>query len=293
MSKSETILLTLILAFAVFAFIGPYILGGSPPTDDYPRPTSYTLRQEPNSRNYTVTVGWSDGTKQTLKGQQDTSSPSGASAQNSGQEPFFEINDVDVEIENLTFEPPFESLLDAIEWEESKGKTDAVGDWTEWKEIDFDGSVAGSSIIGEHPKITQIKIGDNGKYFRRDALAVGSFQLHKVYVRDCNKIMRSAGIWEGEANPFTYEDRWNKNLSRAMTGIYVMHYRDKMILSLDAYDTANDFEAMSRIHNAGPDGWRNDPDWFVRNRGYTRDRAEKKIANAKAYWLRVKKELEK
>lgn len=141
-------------------------------------------------------------------------------------------------------------FLDAIEWVESKGDPQAVG--------------------------------DNGN-------AVGSFQIHERYVDDVNMIMkRYVSGWQS----IPYSDRWHRDKSRLMVTIYLTYYRDKMIHSLDSYDTADDFECMARIHNGGPDGWRNDPQWFVRNRDYVLEQAERKIANTKAYWLKVKARME-
>lgn len=123
-------------------------------------------------------------------------------------------------------------LLDAIEWVESKGNENAIG--------------------------------DNGN-------AVGSFQIWKIYVDDCNRILSE--------QRYTYSDRQNKKRSREMVRIYLTYY-------------GGTFEEMARKHVAGPDGWRNDPHWFVRNREYTLEQAERKIANAKAYWLDVKARME-
>ncbi len=135
----------------------------------------------------------------------------------------------------------FDDLLDAIEWEESKGITDAVGD--------------GSA-------------------------AVGAFQIHKIYVDDVNRILRiHKGPLPADRTPFTYNDRLNRDWSRDMVKVYFTHYGGTL-------------EEMARTHVAGPDGWRNDPQWFVRNRGYTPEKAERKIANAKAYWLRIKARME-
>ena len=116
-------------------------------------------------------------------------------------------------------------------------------------------------------------VGDEGR-------AVGLYQIHQIYVIDVNRILGK--------DIYTIHDRLDPIKSRDMTIIYIQHYagvkagpekRDKMQL----------WEKMARIHNAGPDGWRNDPHWFVRNRGYTLEQAKKKIANTKAYWERVKK----
>lgn len=90
--------------------------------------------------------------------------------------------------EEQTTETTIETLLDAIEWVESKGDVNAVGD------------------SGE---------------------AIGAYQIHKIYVRDANRILGY--------DKFTYEDRWDRDKSRAMTSIVIQHYGD-------------DIETMARSH---------------------------------------------
>ncbi len=148
----------------------------------------------------------------------------------------------DVAYSTQVASPTFDDLLDAIEFVESGGDSNAVG--------------------------------DNGN-------AIGAYQIHKIYVDDLNRILK------GTLFSYTYEDRWDREKSRGMTSIYITHYGIGIVTPL----TQSMLETMARIHNSGPDGWRNDPEWFVRNRGYTKERAEKKIANSKEYWLKVKKVL--
>ncbi len=115
-----------------------------------------------------------------------------------------------------------EDLLDAIEWVESRGDANAVG--------------------------------DNGQ-------AIGAYQIHKIYVDDVNRILKDwkKQIWSqikeaggkglgGWFVPYTYEDRWDKNLSRDMAEVYLTYYApldDNMDMNL---------EAAARIHNGGPQG---------------------------------------
>ena len=132
----------------------------------------------------------------------------------------------------------YEDLLNAIEWVESRGDANAIGD---------------------------------------DGRAVGAYQLTKIYVDDINRL---ANIHNMDT-PFNYELRFNKEASRLMAIIYMTYYVNRI-------DGPITDEYMARIHNAGPDGWRDDPEWFVRNRGYTLERAERKIANAKEYWGKIK-----
>ena len=115
-------------------------------------------------------------------------------------------------------EPTFEDLLDAIEWVESRGIWDAVG--------------------------------DNGQ-------AVGSFQIHKIYVRDVNRI-------DGK-DIFRYNDRLDKALSHRMVDIYTNWYASRAYDELCLQDGMNTkidtlawFELAARCHNGGPDGWKKD-----------------------------------
>jgi hypothetical protein len=73
-------------------------------------------------------------------------------------------------------------------------------------------------------------VGDNGR-------AIGSFQLWKIYVDDVCRI---------SGKKFCYADRLSREKSREMVKIY-----------LEFYGKNKSFEAMARIHNGGPNGWRN------------------------------------
>jgi len=52
-------------------------------------------------------------------------------------------------------------------------------------------------------------------------------------------------------------------------------------------------ETMCRIHNGGPDSWRDDADWFVRNRGYTLRQGQLKIERSETYYWKVMREVER
>ena len=98
-------------------------------------------------------------------------------------------------------------------------------------------------------------IGDNGN-------AVGAYQIWKIYVDDVNRIFKT---WR--PHPFqrmyiyTYADRFNKEKSREMVTIYLKHYGKN-----------KSFEAMARIHNGGPNGWKKEC--------------------TKPYWLKIKARME-
>ena len=105
-------------------------------------------------------------------------------------------------------------------------------------------------------------VGDN-------SLAVGVLQIHPIMVKDVNRIL-------GE-DKFTLDDRYDRAKSIAMCRIYLRHYGDNMTK-----------EQLARMWNGSPDGWRNDSQWFVRNRGLTLKQAQSKISNTKKYWKKVK-----
>jgi hypothetical protein len=115
--------------------------------------------------------------------------------------------------------PTFEDLLDAIEWVESKGDPNAIG--------------------------------DNGK-------AVGAYQIHKIYVDDVNRIgelsaiSRKGASWfheQGLYHMFKYEHRFSKQLSRIMTEIYTTYYAFGFTGTPTEY-----LETCARIHKGGPKG---------------------------------------
>ncbi len=72
-------------------------------------------------------------------------------------------------------------------------------------------------------------IGDHGK-------AIGAYQLHKIYVRDANRIL---GF-----DIYSYEDRWDRAKSREMTSIVIQHYGE------------GDIETMARTHKCPTDRYK-------------------------------------
>lgn len=134
------------------------------------------------------------------------------------------------DIDQNPVEATFEDLLDAIEWVESKGKPNAIGD---------------------------------------GGAAIGAYQIHKIYVDDVNRILMvwkgklneafdnyhkqhpdPNNIKSVDSELYTYEDRWNKIHSRFMTEVYLTYYTpldDKLNINL---------EYAARIHNGGPNGWK-------------------------------------
>ena len=123
----------------------------------------------------------------------------------------------------------FNDLLDAIEYVESGGDANAVG--------------------------------NNGK-------AIGAYQLKKIYVDDCNRIL---DIYNDDDRRFTYADRWDKKKSRIITSIVTTYYagedwKDKPHSRMDFFETA------ARTH---------------------KNPTERNQESTKAYWLKVKERLAK
>jgi len=112
----------------------------------------------------------------------------------------------------------FEDLLDAIEWVESKGDATAIGDF---------------------------------------GAAVGSFQIHKIFVDDVNRIMRLNHTDKYSDGPVQYDymDRQRRASSRWMVRTYLKYY-------------GGTFEEMARKVNGGPTGHKKE--------------------STKEYWLTVK-----
>lgn len=180
----------------------------------------------------------------------------------------------------------FNDLLDAIEWVESKGDANAMGD-----AIDRPDCINGSTypnfdydhIIGyqfryfdAHNNPIEYGVKD-GKLYAKEYQAVGAYQIHKIYVDDVNRIIRS---WKGhDVIHFHYEDRWDRDSSRLMVTYYLNHYYKKstaLDYVIDSETLTEDintkFERMACIHNGGPDGWKKE--------------------STKEYWEKVKNRME-
>lgn len=170
----------------------------------------------------------------------------------------------------------FEDLLDAIEWVESKGDPNAKGDWTEWEQVKYIDYLRMETRC--EYELRWNRQCDYSTWYSRKAKAIGAYQIREIYVDDVNKILRGwkqqigeqikAGGVKGLGGwfiPYTYEDRWNRDYSRDMVEVYLTYYNPS--------SAENEFEAMARIHNGGPDG--------------------RKKESTKEYWEKVKSKLER
>ena len=93
----------------------------------------------------------------------------------------------------------------------------------------------------------------------RAGLCHGPLQLKEIYVRDVNRIAGTS---------FVPADRFDRQKSVAMFRIYVAHYATRARIGREPT-----LEDLARIHNRGPNGWR-DP-------------------RSEPYWRRVKNRMEK
>lgn len=100
----------------------------------------------------------------------------------------------------------FEDLLDAIEQEESGGDPNAVC-----------------------PK----------------GCCVGAYQITKIYIDDCNRILRLMNF----PDHYTYKDRWDRDKSRFMTNIVTVHYAYKDWKNKE-WDMMGYLETAARTHKS-------------------------------------------
>ncbi|MCK5616306.1 hypothetical protein KAR91_81340 [Candidatus Pacearchaeota archaeon] len=118
------------------------------------------------------------------------------------------------EVESAKEDYTFDDLLDAIEWVESGGDPNAVGD-IKFVKYTFEG-------------------------FRiYEYQAIGAYQIHEIYIDDFNHIQEL----NGETHRATYKDRWNKEKSRRITATVICHYanhdwKDKEHTRMDFFETA-------------------------------------------------------
>lgn len=79
-------------------------------------------------------------------------------------------------------------------------------------------------------------VGDSGK-------AKGVLQIHEIYVKDVNRIYKTA---------FSHDDTFDRNKAIIITRLYLTHYGK--CYEQKTGNTAT-FEVLSRIHNGGPIGY--------------------------------------
>ncbi len=96
-------------------------------------------------------------------------------------------------------------------------------------------------------------IGDGGK-------AIGILQIHRIYFVDAQQ-------FNSKLTKYEYNSCFNVKVAESVALSYFEKYESKAL-------NTNDFETLSRLHNAGPN-WRN------------------KIKQTNNYWNRVKNQLDK
>ena len=157
------------------------------------------------------------------------SSPSseGSLRESSLQAAFSSTNNNTLVFEDVEPTIIFEDLLDAIEWVESGGDSNAVGD-KKFIRYTFEGF-----------KIYEYQ-------------AVGAYQIHKIYVDDLNRISKAEHT-DKYSSPIIreYYHRQSKPCSRAMVRDYLRYYATEKRLG-----HVPTLEDMARIHNGGPQGYK-------------------------------------
>ena len=86
--------------------------------------------------------------------------------------------------------------------------------------------------------IMQVESSNNDSAYHKGEDAVGCLQIRKCMVDDVNRILKRQGSYLS----FTYDDRWLRNKSTQMFGIYCRHYG------------LNTAEEIARCWNGGPRG---------------------------------------
>ena len=86
--------------------------------------------------------------------------------------------------------------------------------------------------------IINVESNNDDSAYRADEDAVGCLQIRKCMVDDVNRILRR----QKSDLRFTYDDRWLRNKSIQMFGIYCRHYN------------LNTAEEIARCWNGGPQG---------------------------------------
>jgi len=86
--------------------------------------------------------------------------------------------------------------------------------------------------------IMQVESNNNDSAYHKGEDAVGCLQIRKCMVDDVNRILKRQGSYLS----FTYDDRWLRNKSTQMFGIYCRHYG------------LNTAEEIARCWNGGPRG---------------------------------------
>ena len=123
--------------------------------------------------------------------------------------------------------------------------------------------------------IEQIESGGDASAIGKDG-EVGSFQIKKIFVDDVTRIIKMA-YPDGMRLKPSYEARLDRVKSRAMAYVYIWYYSWHNIegMTLEKLDhlTMKEAEYMARIFNGGPTGHKKEC--------------------TKAYWLKVKAELER
>lgn len=108
--------------------------------------------------------------------------------------------------------------------------------------------------------IIAVESGGNCNAYNKNENAAGCMQIRPIFVKDINRILGK--------ERFTLADRYDKRKSKQMAMIFWSHYCVQKRLGREPT-----LEDLARCFNGGPDGHKKE--------------------STKAYWQKVKKELEK
>ena len=110
-------------------------------------------------------------------------------------------------------------------------------DTLQWENqiLDFNIKFSVSHLLSA---IINVESNNDDSAYRADEDAVGCLQIRKCMVDDVNRILRR----QKSDLRFTYDDRWLRNKSIQMFGIYCRHYN------------LNTAEEIARCWNGGPQG---------------------------------------
>lgn len=104
--------------------------------------------------------------------------------------------------------------------------------------------------------IEQVESGGDPNALGDDGKAIGSFQIHKIYVDEVNRILKK----EGYAERYSYDDRYEPFTSRVMTIVHCGYWHNENFpyihFGMNAKIDLETAERLARIHNSGPDGWK-------------------------------------
>ena len=146
----------------------------------------------------------------------------------------------------------------ALGWTCNEIKYKARGTATEQRELTFEDLL---------DAIEQEESGGDPTALCPDGCCVGAFQITKIYIDDCNRILKLFG----SETRVSYEDRWNREISRDITAVVTCYYANRDSLTIE-HDRMQFFETAARTHKSP---------------------SHRNHESTKPYWEKVKARMEK